>query len=328
MGVLNGFIILFSILGHELMHSITALKYGINVPEIELYIFGGVSKIEEEPSTPRSEALIAGVGPLSSLIIGFGFLIAYLFSPASIPSVLSATFLYSGISNIGLGFFNLIPAFPMDGGRVLRAFIWSVKKDIIPATRIASKIGRIFGYGFMIFGVFQILLLGMINGFWLILVGSYLNNSARRSYVETLNDLKLSKIHVKEMISTAKLTIPFDMIISDAIREYFIPYNKSYFSVSRGEEIVGIIHINDIKKLSLEDRAFNMVGYIMRRISEFPIINEEMTGKDVVKAMRTMDHDPQLVVVREKEDNELLGFVGQDELVSSLRFWQLNEQTA
>ncbi|MHA1724896.1 MAG: site-2 protease family protein [Promethearchaeota archaeon] len=326
-GFFNGIIILFSILLHELMHSLAAKSYGINVPEIELYIFGGVSKIESEPPNAKSEAIIAGVGPLSSLLLGLSFFIASLFGDA-LPSMLTVSFLYSGITNMGLALFNLIPAFPMDGGKVLRAFIWSRKNDFLRATMISSRIGRVFGYGFIFFGLYQVFFFGLINGIWLILIGSFLNNSARRSYIETLNDYRLSRIHVKAMLNPGKLTIPHDMIISDAIREYFIPHDKPYFPVTIDGEIIGIIHIDDIKKLSVEERAFKTIGKLTRSISNFPTITGDKTGMDVVKAMRTMGDYPHLVVVREGDDEHILGFIGRKELISSLRFWRMHEQVA
>jgi len=113
---------------HELSHSLVAQKYDLDVREIELYLFGGVSKIEEEPRTPKSEMIISVVGPLSSLLIGLG-LLALFFLPINLPSVISITLLYSGISNVGLSLFNLFPAFPIDGGRILRAFLWKRKND-------------------------------------------------------------------------------------------------------------------------------------------------------------------------------------------------------
>ena len=116
-GLINCIILLFSIIIHELSHSIIAQKYGLDVSEIELYLFGGVLKIKEEPKTPKSEIVISIVGPLSSLIIGISFL-ALTFLPINLPIILIITFLYSGISNVGLAIFNILPAFPFDGGRV------------------------------------------------------------------------------------------------------------------------------------------------------------------------------------------------------------------
>lgn len=326
-GVINGMIILFSILIHELSHSLVAQRYGLKVSEIELYLFGGVSRIEEEPRTPKSEALIAAVGPLSSLLIGAIMLIAF-FLPASIPAFLSITLFYSGISNIGLGIFNLLPAFPIDGGRLLRALLWKRRNNIISATKSASKVGVGFGYGLMIFGVLQIFTFGLINGFWLIIMGSFLRSTAKQSYEQTINELILSSISVKEMLYMPKrnLEIPFDMLISDAVREYFITYKKSYFPVLKGDEIVGIVHIADIKHLPIQQRSQYIIGYIMRRISEFPNIEEDQTGKEAMKKLHQPGEKPHIVIVREKDNEKLIGFIGEDELRSSLKYWSLRVQ--
>jgi Zn-dependent protease len=324
-GLINGIIILLSILIHELSHSIVAQRYGLDVTEIELYLFGGVSKIEEEPRTPKSEALIAIVGPLSSLIIGVLMLIGF-FQPIPIPAFLAVTLFYSGISNIGLGIFNLLPAFPIDGGRVLRAFLWKRRDNLISATKSASRVGVGFGYGLMVFGLFQIFTSGIVNGIWLMIMGSFLRSTARQSYVQTLNEFTLSNISVKEMLSIPKsnLEIPFELLISDAVREFFIPYQKSYFPVIKGDQIVGIVHINDIKKIPIQQRSKFGVGYIMRKISEFPSIDDDQTGKEVLKKFNSIRDLPKLLIVHEKDHKQLLGFIGEEELSSSLRYWSLN----
>jgi Zn-dependent protease len=322
-GLINGTIILVSILIHELSHSIIAQRNGLEVSEIELYLFGGVSRIEEEPQTARAEILIAVVGPLSSFLIGVILLLAF-YLPLSIPTFLLVTFLYSGISNIGLGIFNLLPAFPIDGGRIFRAFLWSRRKDIVSATKTASKVGVGFGYGLMIYGVFQTFTFGLINGIWLILMGSFLRKTSRQSYLQTLNEVALSNISVKEILHVSNLRIPFGMLISDALREYFIPYQKSYFPVVQGDEIKGIAHITDIKKIPPQQRSSYIVGYIMRKISEFPLVDEEQSGKEVLKKLNKSDINHHVVIVKEKNNNNLIGFIGEEDLMSYLKFWNLS----
>jgi Zn-dependent protease len=326
-GLINGIIILASILTHELSHSIIAQRNGLEVTEIELHLFGGVSRIEEEPHTPRAEILIAIVGPLSSLLIGIILLVLF-YLPLSIPTFLVVTFFYSGISNIGLGIFNLLPAFPIDGGRVLRAFLWNRRKNIISATKTTSRIGVGFGYGLMIYGLFQMFTFGLINGIWLILIGSFLRSTARNSYLQTVNDVALSNVSVKEMLFASNLRIPFGMLITDAVREFFIPYQRSYFPVIQGDEIKGIVHIADIKKIPLQQRSSFIIGYIMRKISEFPLVDGEETGKEVMKKLNKIDDNHHIVIVKEKDNNTLLGFIGEEDVISYLKFWNLNIETS
>lgn len=324
-GIMSGLIILFSILIHELAHSIVAQKYGLKVSEIELYLFGGVSRIEEEPTTPKSEMIIAVVGPLSSLTIGVIF-ITFIYSiPIALPAFIFIILFYTGISNISLAIFNLIPAFPIDGGRILRAYLWSRRDNIVSATKTASKIGSFFAYGLIAYGILQIFLFGFLNGLWLIIIGSFLNKQTTQSYYNVLNEMTLSKLNARDMISMPRLEIPFDMLISDAVKEYFMVYKKSYFPVIQGNRIVGVIHIDDIKKIPLELRSNYIVGYVMKNISNFPMIGELDNGKEALKQIRHLKEKPYLVIVKD-DSGYVLGLIGQDELSLSLRFCQLNPE--
>lgn len=325
-GILSSVIILISILLHELTHSLVAQKYGLVVSEIELFLFGGVSKIEKEPETPKSEMVIAVVGPLSSLIIGFSFLIVVFLSPIILSPIIYVSLLYTGISNIGLGLFNLIPAFPVDGGRVLRAFLWYRRSDILSATKTASRVGGFFAYGLMVYGVLQAFLFGFFNGFWLVLIGSYLNRQTKQAYIQVKNEAILSTHYAKEMMSIPHLEIPFDTLISDAVRDYFMIYKRPYFSVIQGDTIVGVVHINDIKKIPQNQRHQYIVGYVMRKASGFPSIDERETGKEVMRKLVLTKNKPRLVVVKETNDDYVLGFIGEDEIISTLRFCQLNPE--
>jgi len=322
-GLSNGLILLFSILIHELSHSIVAQKYGLKVKEIELYLFGGVSKIEEEPRTPKSEMIISIVGPLASLLIGLG-LLALFFLPINLPTVISITLLYSGISNVGLSLFNLVPAFPMDGGRILRAFLWKRKNDLLSATKIASKVGTLISYGFMIYGIFQIFTTGLLSGIWLILIGSFLNSAAKQSYLQTKNLVILSSIGVKDILSVPFMGIPFNKDLNLAISEYFIPYKKSYFPVIQNDEIVGIIYFKEIRKIPLWERSKYNVGNLMIRLSEFQYIDDTLSGKEVLKKLNKLTKDPLLLIVEGKDSKEIIGFVGKSDLLSSLKFWSPN----
>jgi len=325
-GLINGLVILGSILVHEIAHSAVAQKYGLKVSEIELYLFGGASKIEEEPKTPKSEILITIVGPLSSLLLGGIFLLIVFGIPIPLPAILAVTLLYSGISNIGLGLFNLLPAFPVDGGRILRAYLWYRRKDIISATKTASKVGSYFAYGLMAYGLVQIFLFGFLNGFWLIIIGSFLNNQTKQAYIQTVNELTLAKLNVKDMINMPRLEIPFNLTVEEAFRHYFLVYKKDFFPVVRNGQIEGVIHIDDVKNMPVERREDFIVGYAMRSIKEFPSISDKDTGKDALKNLMRIQNKPNLVVVKDESDDFVLGFIGEGELVSSLRFCRLNSE--
>ncbi len=325
-GIISGMIILFSILIHELFHSIMAQRYGLKVSEIELYLFGGVSKIEEEPKTARSEFIISFVGPLSSLLLGVMFLVFFIVSPNTLPVWLFAIFLYSGISNIALGFFNLLPAFPMDGGRILRAFLWQRRNNLLSATKTASRVGVFIGYSLMVYGFIQIFVLGVFGGFWLIIMGSFLRKSAKRSYIQTVNEVSLSKINVRDIINPLKLEIPYDILINDALREYFVRYKRTKFPVVKNNKITGMIDIADIKKLPIEQRSRLYVEDMQRKLSEYPSINMEDTGKEAMRKLVQLRNHPYVVVVKEKANDKIIGFIDEQDLYLALKFCELNPE--
>jgi predicted transcriptional regulator len=240
---------------------------------------------------------------------------------------LFATFLYSGISNIALGFFNLLPAFPMDGGRILRAFLWQRRKNLLSATKTASRVGIFIGYSLMIYGFFQIFLLGLFGGFWLIIMGSFLRKSARNSYTQTVTEVSLSKINANDIINPLKLEIPFDMLLSDALREYFIRYKKSKFPVVKDNTITGMINIDDIKRLSATQRATLNVQNVQRMPSDYPSIYLDDSGKDAMRKLVSIRKNPRVVVVREKANDSIMGFIDEQDLYLALKFCELNPES-
>lgn len=326
-GLLNGVIILFSILAHEIMHSIVAQKYGLTVSEIEMYVLGGVSKIEEEPRTPKSEVVIAVVGPLTSVLLG-GIFLGLLFLPINFTAFGFITLFYAGFSNLTLGIFNLIPAFPIDGGRILRAFLWYRKRDLTSATRIASRIGVIFGYGMIIFGLAQSFIFGLFNGFWLVFIGFFLISSAKNAYIQVKTSEQLSYFNAQELSELPTATIPFNTFISDAIRNYFMKYNKEYFPVTQDNQIIGIISIDDIGRISPEMRQKYIIGYLAHNIDDFPSITENERGDTAINKLNTNDRNPNLLVVKDDENNDkIIGFISPERLKSAIKFAQLRVES-
>jgi hypothetical protein len=262
--------------------------------------------------------IISIVGPLSSLLIGI-ILMAFLFLPINFYPIFSVTMFYSAISNIGLGFFNLIPAFPIDGGRILRAILWKRRNNLLSATKSSSRVGTYIGYGIMAYGFIQILFSGIFSGIWLILIGNFLASTARKAYYQTRNDVILSNITVKEMLSIPDLAIPFSTTLDIALKDYFFRYKKSIFPVNKGYEVVGVVDIQDIKKIPAPQRSEKIVGYLMKNISEFPSIDQKQSGKVALSKLNKIDKGPMLLIVKESE--KFVGFLGKNELLSSLEFW-------
>ncbi|MGQ4874466.1 MAG: site-2 protease family protein [Promethearchaeia archaeon] len=317
-GIINGIILMFSIFLHELMHSFVAQHYGITVKEIELHLFGGVSRMLEEPRTPKAEFYISGVGPLTSLTIGLASIL-FNFLPLGFPNFIRFTLFYSGISNIILGLFNLIPAFPMDGGRVLRSILWRKRNNLISATKTASNIGVAFGYFFIGLGFVDIIISGLISGLWLVFIGFYIISAARGAFTQSVYDFKLSNINARQLTRIPRVFIPYNMSLEEAVLRYFMPYSYTYFPVIDGGLIVGIVHINDIRKIPVYMRNRVIIGDIMRPISYFPIVSEEQSGRDIVRVLNEIKEGPQILLV-EDENDQLIGFISLEDVLSSLKF--------
>lgn len=326
-GAINGMIILLSIMIHELAHSLYAKRKGLVIGEIEFYMFGGASKIQEDPEDPNIEMKMAGIGPLSSLIIGT-VLLAILYVPAlifgyNLSPILEVTLFYSGISNIGLGLFNSLPAFPMDGGRVLRAILWKKRGNMISATETASKIGTYFGYGLSIYGFIQMFLLGFTGGLWLVIIGMFLAQSAKQSYRQTVLEVKLSKIQAEHILSEPKTTIPAGISVETAIQDYFLKHKTSLFPVVKNSHVEGIIDIATIKDVPREKRSEKKITAVMKDIESYPIIDIEDTGKEALKRLKNGDEREPIIIVKNQHDDEFIGIITRQEITSALKMSDL-----
>lgn len=318
-GLLSGVGVLASILLHELMHSLVAQRHGMHIPEIELYLYGGVSKLEEEPKTPGIEAKVAAAGPLTSLTLGGG-LLGLLLLPLALPFFLGATILYLAISNIGLGLFNLLPAYPMDGGRLLRAWLWKRRDDMLAATKSAAKAGRVVGAIIMGLGVVQTFLFGLFGGLWFFFIGSFIRASARRAYQSTVVENKLKELTAGTLLEAPRVTIPLDITVTRAIQEYFYAYRREYFPVSNAATIIGVVTLDDIQRVPPTEHATTRVYDVMVPLYQLPATVPATTGKDVMALLNDESANPSAVVTVRDEQEGLLGFIGEENVRFALNF--------
>lgn len=196
-GILGSLLFFFSILFHEMCHTLVARRHGIPVAKITLFIFGGASNISREPSSARDEFTMAIVGPLASLVLGGVFLLLYfLINRGQSPSAIGSLLYLLGVVNISLGVFNLLPGFPLDGGRVFRSIVWSITNNLLLATKIASIVGDIIAFGMVGLGIFEIFTINFLNGIWLIFIGLFLYGASNSSYGQTQLASALDKIPV------------------------------------------------------------------------------------------------------------------------------------
>jgi len=181
-GIINAVTILFSIFIHELAHLYVARRHKLNTSEIILSFFGGSFEIEGKQAAPKIRLKVYAAGPLVNLLLGISLLLVLRFPQINFSSYVYMLFFFSGFTNIIIAVFNLIPTFPLDGGRILRAYILSESKDFCQATRIVFIVGNIFGFGFMLYGFYLIIIQKFVDAFWLILIGVFLSLSAWKCY--------------------------------------------------------------------------------------------------------------------------------------------------
>ncbi|AFM24428.1 site-2 protease family protein [Desulfomonile tiedjei] len=271
-----------SIVTHELAHSLTAIRSGIEIKEITLFIFGGIAKISRESSDPQTELKIAAAGPLCSLVIA---LIFWVLTKIVTGGPLFAVFNYLGWINVALAVFNLVPGFPLDGGRILRALVWWRTGSLTLATKWASDIGVGFAWALMILGGLQIFTGSLVGGFWLILIGMFLRGIAAGGYQEVLMQQALRGVSVQEVMVKDVVTVPVDLPLNQIAEQYFLKYGYGGFPVVENGRPVGIINLAQLGEINNEDFHLKTVRDIMVPLDADRITSESASLVDALRKM-------------------------------------------
>jgi Zn-dependent protease len=299
-----------SILAHEMMHSLVAQSSGIPVKSITLFIFGGVSLITEEPKEPKVEFRIAIAGPLTSFALGAIFLAVWFILPdtAEVAAVVAS---WLGLINIILAVFNLIPGFPLDGGRVLRAILWWRSRDLRRATKIATNIGRGIGYLFIFGGIWLIFSGFWPNGIWLIFIGWFLGNSAAGSYRQLALQQVLKDHLTSEIMTRDCLMVPSDTTIEKLLNDYILPSGRPCLVVADGH-VMGLVSLQNIKLVPRNQWASYTVKEVMTPYEKLKWVSP---NEDLARVLKIFTEQGinQLPVV---EDGNIVGIVTRDNLLS------------
>ena len=313
LGFIAAVLLFVSVLLHELAHSVVARARGLPVKNITLYIFGGVSNIEKEPGSPGIEFQIAVVGPLTSLLIGvLAFVLFFLLGQYS--SALAAILWYLGLANILLGIFNLIPGFPLDGGRVLRSIVWKIDGNLRRATRIVTVVGQIIAYLFILVGIWLFFVGYFIDGLWLGFIGWFLLSSAQSANSEVMLQSVFRGVTVSEVMNTAPTTVPANISLQKLVDEYFLPLGLRSAFVIQGDRLAGLITLSDIRHVPREEWGQTPVGLAMIPRDRLHIVSPQQSLNDVLPLMAGRDVN-QLPVV---QDERLVGVLSRDAIVRYL----------
>jgi Zn-dependent protease/predicted transcriptional regulator len=322
MGIIGAIILFVSILLHELSHSLLSIRYGIQVNQIILFIFGGISDIKDETKEFKKEFKIAVVGPLTSYALSGMFWILFILvsflndNQQNIGNTLTSVegiLLYSSMVNLIIGSFNLIPAFPLDGGRMLRAGLTKWKNDFDLATSIASKIGIAISFGIIGLGFIAILKGSFLSGFWLIIIGWFINSGAQTYLDQNELSTRVKGIKLREIMNINFIAVKPDLKISELIRDYFNVYWKSAFPVINGDKrLVGMITTDAISKKNRIENEDKKVSDMMIPVSELIVMSPD---KEVNDALKQLFRKRMSRVFIEDKQSQLVGLVSKSDIL-------------
>lgn len=312
-GLLATLLLFASVLAHELAHSLVARARGLPVKNITLFIFGGVSNIEQEPKSPGVEFQMAFVGPLTSLLIGgLAYLLLFLIKGGTSP--LAAILGTLAVLNVLLGIFNLVPAFPLDGGRVLRSIVWKISGNVRTATRVAALSGQGIAYLLILAGFYLIFGGDILNGIWFGLIGWFLLSGAQSANSQSMLETMLKGIKVGEVMNTNPATTPANISLQKLVDELLLPHGWRNAIVIQGEQPAGLITLADIRHIPRDEWGQTPVGHAMIPVERLHIVSSRQSLNEVLPLMVERDVN-QLPVV---EDGRLVGVLSREDIVRFL----------
>lgn len=339
LGIAAALLFFLSILLHELAHSLVAKARGLPVRRITLFFFGGVSNIEREPPSPKTEFLIAVVGPLTSILLGIGFIwlgrqnVPALTTGISDPmqllrglDPLSTMLLWLGPINIIIGLFNLIPAFPLDGGRILRSALWASMDDFRRATRWATGIGQGFGWLMILAGIamvfgadLPVLGTGLANGIWFAFIGWFLINAASQSYQQVLIEDMLEGVPITRLMREPAPAVSPDMPVSTLMYDHVMLGDERAFPVLDGGRLLGVVYVENLRNLERSDWNTTTVKEIMVPEQELDVVTPRDDAMDAFQKLARKEMR-QIPVV---QNGELIGMLRRRDI---LRWLQLRSE--
>jgi Zn-dependent protease/CBS domain-containing protein len=261
LGAITAILLFASVLIHELAHSFVALARGMQARSITLFIFGGVSSLSGEAKEASTEFVVAIVGPLTSFVLaGIAFALGSVINEPHFDLVISQLFFV----NLTLGLFNLIPGFPLDGGRVLRAILWTTTGNMRRATEWAANVGKLVAYVMFAVAIYFFLVLdSVIGGIWTAAIAWFLHNAASSSIQQLVLETRLRRVKASEIVRPDDTTVPPEMTVSELVDRYILPANRRAVPVAHDGCLVGIVTVSDIANVPPEQRGVVTVGQVM-----------------------------------------------------------------
>lgn len=312
-GIVTSLLFFGSVVAHELSHSLVARRFGVPVRNITLFLFGGVAAITREVKRPVEELLLAVAGPFASIALGGLFQVIGMATRGWAEPV-AAGALYLSRINLALAVFNLLPGFPMDGGRVFRSVIWAITGNYQKSTRIAAWLGQAFAYLMIIAGVVMALM-GNFDGIWLALIGWFIDNAASNSYRQVRLQEQLRGYTAADLMRTECASVSSDMSLAALVDDHILPEGQRCFLVTDGDELRGLITLHEVKRVPKDRWPTTRVEQAMTRLKSLLAVSPDSSAYEVLAQMSEKDVN-QIPVV---EEGQLVGIIARD---SILRFIQ------
>lgn len=315
-GIASSIVLFVSVLVHELSHSYIAKKNGLPIARITLFFFGGVSEMTEEPKDPGLEVRMAAAGPLMSfLIAGILGAVWYVGQEAQLPIIITATVGYGALINAVLGAFNLLPAFPLDGGRVFRGSLWKQSKNLISATRTATRVSEALSLLMMLGGFVAIIFGDFVDGIWILVLGWFIKSGAETSLRQTLVGETLSGVTVGSIMTREVLAVPSNITVQQVVSDYFLVHPHGGYPVVRDGQLLGLITLQCVRAVPKDMRGSETVAQAMIPIERTVAAPPNLSALDALQKIAREKVGRLLVT----ENGQLRGIVTRGDLIRTIQ---------
>jgi Zn-dependent protease/CBS domain-containing protein len=320
-GIVSAIILFVSVFLHELSHSYIAKKNGLPITRITLFFFGGVSEISQEPKDPALEVRMAAAGPLTSfliaIVLGGAWYLSVLVNgpnPGSLTPII-ATLWYATLLNGVLGGFNLIPAFPLDGGRVLRGSLWNRSKNLLSATANATRVSEAISLMMMAVGLFFIVFGNFINGLWIIFLGWFIRSGAETSLRQTRLTESLAGVRVGDIMTRELLSVSPDASVQQLVSDYFLVHPHGGYPVISNGKLLGVVTMSSVRSIPREKRDFERVSQAMVPFERTITVSPTTSAIDALQIM-AKNGIGRLVVM---DGDKIAGMVTRGDLMKTMK---------
>jgi Zn-dependent protease/CBS domain-containing protein len=313
MGIISSLLLFVCVLLHEFSHSYTARRLGVTVTHITLFIFGGVSNMPEEPDSPRKDIIISAAGPAcSAALFGVFFILSSMVSEGgAVKSIL----MYLTYINGALAIFNLLPGFPLDGGRILRDIVWIKTGNLPKAAHAASTVGKAVGMGLILLGILAFFQGSLVSGIWFVFIGLFMRAAAEQGYRQTSFQKELVDVKVSQIMTADPVCVPLDLPIPRLVEDYFYHYHHVAYPVVDGDKLLGMIDLKRIKLLKKEERETLTVGQVMTDLAPDITAAPQDQVTKVLQRLLSSPHGRLLVV----ENGNLKGIIARRDIMDLLQ---------